>query len=195
MAKCDILWLGDDPESEADGVFKIIQDLAGKVDHIPAGGNGSIQAFRAAASAVLGDVRPQTFKHVLEDRPVWTRAWIIQEVVVAQSITLQCGLRSMPWNSLSAFLRALVLLEPINTGGPEVLTVMLLTIDSCSSAIAIDTVRTIHSIPATNKSIPELWQLFYNFGATDPRDRIFALLGLSTCQLNITCAVSFLDKD
>lgn len=41
----------------------------------------------------------------LEDRPYWSRVWIIQEVVVANRVTLLCGNQTLSWPALVKFRR------------------------------------------------------------------------------------------
>jgi len=181
MAKCDILWLGDDPDGDADTVFKVIQELPHRIYHIPTRGKARTYAVRDIVYDVLGYATISIFHRVMKNRPVWRRVWIIQELVVAKSINMQCGLRSIPWDSLILFLEALPILDSLRSGDWKEfgLSQRLLIIASCVPAIFIDVTRVDYWEPDANTPILELWQNLEDFAATDPRDRIFALLGLS----------------
>lgn len=41
-------------------------------------------------------------------RPYWSRAWIIQEVPLAKSLTIHCGMQHISWSTLSQVLKQLI---------------------------------------------------------------------------------------
>jgi hypothetical protein len=106
----------------------------------------------------------------LLQRPYWRRAWVIQEVSVGNRVTVHCGPHSAGWDELVICLRSLRLRKAYyDTSDPV--------------AKAYRTLEMIQELRAKlrmGKNIPLLRVLQDSYGseATDPRDKIFALLGL-----------------
>ena len=124
-----------------------------------------------AAEARLGEVRE------LLSRPWWTRAWIIQEVVLAKRLTLICGDEAFGWDLARSMVAG---------GRADQCLGDDYNILSCpeQSALfarfeAMDDLRQTW-IDHPQKII--LLEILYNFRAqscTDPRDRIYSFLGLA----------------
>ena len=101
------------------------------------------------------------------DVPYFRRVWIIQEVAVAPSVTVLCGLDSIPWNDLVDAVSA------CHDFGVGVLYEMFST-------------RMIGFISAARLSVQakvkwnllELLVRYRSFCATNQKDKIYALLGL-----------------
>jgi hypothetical protein len=178
MAVSDILWLGDDSTDEAETVFKFVQDMGHILDNLPADERVKAKALRAAASAVSKEITSSAVKHVLGKRRVWERIWIVQEIVVAQDISIYCGFCSMPWSSLVAFFVAYAMLRPRLMENPDELPIFETVTDLLSPAIYIQSARGSQYM-AANISVLDLWCQFNHLQATDPRDKIFALMGLA----------------
>ena len=116
----------------------------------------------------------------LLDRPWWRRVWIVQEVVLAKRLILQCGPACMEWNDIlkriardpsSSFLQLDSLVrsyEPKKQAWPS---------DSC---LTLSRLRKERLAKEWDKSIYDLLYSFRDFKVTDPRDRIHAFLGLAT---------------
>ncbi|KAL9110717.1 MAG: hypothetical protein Q9227_004709 [Pyrenula ochraceoflavens] len=94
-------------------------------------------------------------------RPFWKRVWIIQEIAVARTVSLHCGNRTFPWESL----------EPILSYSNY--------LSSPSHRPLVDIVNLRHKI-SSGESIKLFSALFNSSAAlaTDIRDKVFALLGL-----------------
>ena len=102
------------------------------------------------------------------NRPWFVRAWTLQEVVVAKDLKFICGYWSMGWHSLFMFaccvkdaslpltnidsIRRVILMNKLGSGAP-----------------AFNTAPLIDILPQTRTAL-----------STDPRDSMFAYLGLST---------------
>ncbi|KAH7417920.1 heterokaryon incompatibility protein-domain-containing protein [Cadophora sp. MPI-SDFR-AT-0126] len=107
--------------------------------------------------------------HDIASRPWWTRVWVIQEAAVAQSIIVRCGDDEMPWWLFSNALSAIATLAP-DLSGP-----------STESLILFKKRLGIH-IHISRGSLRNLEDLVANtriMVATDPKDMVYALLGLA----------------
>jgi Heterokaryon incompatibility protein (HET) len=180
MAKRDLLWLGDDPNEEACDVFKYVHNMAGICENIPPDGRSKRKALRAAASAVVKEAPASKLLRILSNRPVWGRIWVVQEIAVSQAIWIHCGFQSMKWDSLTIFCELLKMLRWHFVRDPDGLKVFVDVIVAVSPANQIQRVRTQYSQPGIKLDILELWSQLSEFEATNPRDKIFALLGLIT---------------
>ena len=118
----------------------------------------------------------------LEDilnRPYWRRVWIIQELVAASKVVLRCGFQSLDWDQL---IRASACLNiwhaDINRQLKE-----LGSSESVSwrphKAHRIDNTRGIQVNKDRQRHLLNLWSTHKTCAASDPRDKVFALLGLA----------------
>jgi Heterokaryon incompatibility protein (HET) len=100
-------------------------------------------------------------------RPYWTRMWVIQEFSLAQNITLVCGSRFLEWKQLR--LRAVRLRDGKDTEG-------WLRFDRFAK------VAMSHQRPhdSGEKSLFKLMERFQRARCVDPRDKVYALLSLSS---------------
>ncbi|KAF5577127.1 heterokaryon incompatibility 6 OR allele [Fusarium pseudocircinatum] len=132
----------------------------------------------------------------LVTRPWFSRTWVIQEVSLAKQIDMMCGPFQFSWVKLfelifSRFgdLRTSMILSyggpAIKFGravpGTEILSlfeIRIRTRPNCKEAKARR--EWLGERPTSQQlSLPALIVLSWNFGVSDPRDRIFALLGIS----------------
>jgi hypothetical protein len=97
-------------------------------------------------------------------RPYWKRVWILQEVIAGKNVTAYCGTKSIRMDRLE-----LVLAEAIK--GQELLSIP-----------QVPHFDSFQKDPSTDMPRPlmELWMSSASSRATDPRDKIYALLGLSS---------------
>ncbi|RYP27167.1 hypothetical protein DL768_011319 [Monosporascus sp. mg162] len=95
----------------------------------------------------------------LFSRRYFHRAWVIQEVALARSAILICGEKQLSWSS---FRRWCLLLEP--THGQNMRIPPLLHFD--------------HRTYASPNQLLRLLDLARDFMAADPRDKVYAILGL-----------------
>ena len=115
-------------------------------------------------------------------RPWWYRMWVLQEIVVSRTATVRCGQGSLPWSSFeaiwTAFVPFQVLSSSLAASGALGSTATSQQI-SRSNHIAI-----IRSLREQRRSGNQLNLLslvvkYRRNRVTDPRDKIFALLGLA----------------
>ena len=126
----------------------------------------------------------------LFERPYFRRTWVVQEVVVASDIIIRCGSFALSWEYVEYIARSL-----LATGWIRALKKVY------GSNCIPNYVQTISNIKA---SFPELkggpgipLSLLLNasrrFGATDPRDKVIALVGLADQRSLGSSATAVLD--
>lgn len=99
----------------------------------------------------------------LTKREYWTRIWIIQEIIKAKSVLLQCGFMHIGWYDFAIF--CLSLDHPSSGFG----------VVKPSLAFEINQNRQMHE---GHRSLLNLLEGTIYSRASDPKDRIYALLGL-----------------
>ncbi|KAH7068470.1 hypothetical protein FB567DRAFT_573932 [Paraphoma chrysanthemicola] len=125
--------------------------------------------------------------------PWWSRIWVVQEVVVAPEILLVYGGVSAPWNMLSlamsnyirhSFSCCASFVNTLPTDQTKVL-------DNCGSSIRIiEELRRgqeVYALPSgaiggeylSQYTLQRLLRKFRNRQASDPRDKVFALLNIA----------------
>ena len=126
-------------------------------------------------------------------RPYFKRVWVVQEVGLAERVAVKCGLRTIPWQTLSEAMHFLLKsgwtthlhtenLRRIDFGKQEpsyYSRLLSVNIDPGFSAYGLiyNKIRL-----ATTGRLPPFKQLIIDHRrchASDPRDKIYALLGIS----------------
>ena len=125
---------------------------------------------------------PGTFEDVgrlmrFVQRPWWQRMWVLQEVVVSKSATVQCGHKSLPWSRFEAISEAFV--PQVVLIGSMVASGALDRHFGVSNHIAIIKALRAWQQNGTQLDLLSLVVKYRRNRVTDPRDKIFALLGLA----------------
>jgi hypothetical protein len=108
----------------------------------------------------------------LFQRAYWHRVWVVQEIAVARKAVAHCGPDTIIWSELSEALKAVNLMPRQAFGKLPVDSPALLELMICPA------------MPFTSQLTPpcELEKLLfvhYTKQATNPKDKIFALIGIS----------------
>lgn len=104
-------------------------------------------------------------------RAYWSRVWIVQEVVLAKRIKLQCGDSEVKWEGLENILNSMTQLYT-----PKRALIAMRMVRSSLPA-RLHELRTMHMNHGCTLST--LLQTTRNSLCSDPRDKVYALLGLS----------------
>lgn len=162
------IWLGDEAD-ESSMAIKLIPRVA---NDVPSGID--------ADGVRRGEIRSGTPREwralkALLSRPWFGRMWILQELGVASSATVVCGNQSISWQAVSN------MIDHMHTTG-----LWLILFGSSgyrSSVLAHGRLRSLLLIRneiskhGAMSSVNALWAS-RDFNATDPRDKIYALIGL-----------------
>ncbi|KAL8952257.1 MAG: hypothetical protein Q9222_001821 [Ikaeria aurantiellina] len=132
----------------------------------------------------------------LIQRPWFSRAWIIQEAALAKNLQVQCGEKLIDWESLYANLKLLD--GMVDAKGAQVTFnndhyARLEFIESTRQRMKAENIRSAAKSPRDMKDQPQDRSPFLtqfhaavvsgrSYGATDPRDHIYALTGLVDVQ-------------
>jgi Heterokaryon incompatibility protein (HET) len=116
----------------------------------------------------------ENWNHVdhMVDRNLFRRSWVLQEGALAKDLVVTCGMDSISWD---AFFRAVSLRYSHDGRARDSQTIN-------KGWSAIQAIENLRQLVATKKHLPDLLELLWacrNYQSTDPRDRIFALLGVS----------------
>jgi hypothetical protein len=180
-----LVWLGEESE-DSDLAMNFMESWpVGKGQKSGDGGDASDtnedlkltfeSAFDAAAETAL---------LALLQRPFWTRLWVLQEIVLAQKVLIVCGHRRVPFES---FVHAQSMWQQTlagymdNYSNPAGFIFLTKLLASALSKI-METREQYHSYYSLKWSQPLLDLLMacsIRLDATDPRDKIYGLLGLS----------------
>ena len=132
-------------------------------------------------------------------RPVFGRCWVIQEIVVSQRVSLRCGDYSIGWEDVALAIKILLSAswhgvlpeggynreaffgvsrsEVAKSDAPQ--RSIINTLPNVMIMIGIR--EDFHSLK--KMSLEELLYMTGMFGATDPRDRIYSLLGIRSARI------------
>ena len=123
-------------------------------------------------------------------RPYWKRIWIVQEITNAQSVEIHCGPNSLSWQTIDR-----IELNKKNFQDPSL---PLRTAQRYTDLFAKGSIRRImnqrkwtrHWVRSrgwehNSTSFINLLERFRDFNSTDPRDKVYALLGLASVDKNM----------
>jgi Heterokaryon incompatibility protein (HET) len=120
---------------------------------------------------------------LLLKRAWWQRTWIIQECAMARDIILMCGYRDLPWADL---INAATIVERLiekKVMWQSISKVSVSGINALQRSRMRVAVRGDHDIPALphkgSDNILEVLSRYRTSQATDPRDKVYALLHLA----------------
>ncbi|KAF2822351.1 HET-domain-containing protein, partial [Ophiobolus disseminans] len=156
-----VVWLGESPENERDlqesrEAFELIRRVARNPVDIPS----------TMPKAVLNLLRKEWF----------TRIWVLQEIAAARSFSIMSGEEEIFGTT---FVRGIQQLLPkVFESDPSLHTYITVTIELM--ALAPPSAYK-HEPPALDIApLGDLIEMFHTYGATDQRDKIYALLGLTS---------------
>ncbi|TVY48830.1 Heterokaryon incompatibility protein 6,OR allele [Lachnellula occidentalis] len=178
------IWLGDEAENSSLAI-DLISELGrwrplGPGD--PVGGDRVFKSDRKMHWKAL---------NALFQRPYWSRVWVRQEVAVPKFAMVHCGSRTCQWDDLSAALNVILTMnqqlgyqpaqEGLNQLGVSCSMTSGLGMSCYLRAFLLCRIRT-EAGGGTDTNYLELKDLlFHTRGceATDPRDKVFSMLGLA----------------
>ena len=161
QAKFVVMWVGEEDEltSTAMEATEIFESLVM--------GDGRIKAFSG-----LVDDRSRLCHAILKmlQRPYFSRAWIVQEVILSQNAIVFCGSRITSYDKL------VIACYWIKYSG---LSPSILHLDSM--ILSAWTLRRTRSLGEETRGtrLTNVLGLYRRMKATDPRDKVYALLGIA----------------
>jgi len=173
-----VIWLGEEAD-DSSLAFDLIHlwGLAGR--SLYRSGDGlptepeEAEALLDTLSAKAFEIRNSLALLRLLIRPYWRRIWVLQEVARARKRTLVCGkdrLDIYPLFAANSFWSKMD--DPIHAG-----LIKKADIPVYDSIIKLNTIQTFLKA-ALDTSVSHILYLSGKFLATDPRDKVYSLLGL-----------------
>jgi len=178
-----VVWLGEESETSGlaiDSMKRLDKPLERKAVMYRVHESNCYEQLRAVCGAF----------HELLERPWFVRSWIRQELLAAKEVVVVCGRHSLSWYTLKrsaarlGHLRHKLSKESgVPISGPEStrqgLPISSLTRGWVNGQQLIGLIGNIRSIWYYHAGgLLELLMTSRNFEATDPRDKVYALLGL-----------------
>jgi hypothetical protein len=162
----DLFWLGEDT-GLGDDDASVLESESGADIHLEFVDSLMDDLFRLPEFGTRGMRELQKVFAL----PVWSRIWIVQEVVLAKDVQVLYRRRKFPWATLLCFC----------------LGIARQTLLPDESACDFDSPDILHAARLLNVreqktrslsfALSNIWDKFGTFGATDPRDRVFGVLG------------------
>ncbi|KAK8124437.1 HET-domain-containing protein [Apiospora kogelbergensis] len=133
-------------------------------------GEATTESRAALESVACGLVKWDSLFEIMSRR-YFTRSWVLQEVALARKATLLCGEDMIPWELL-AWSRLSSLLNRFLAESPKISRTMY-NLRRLPPLLRFD--YTMYSLPGQTLNLLDLGR---SCQATDPKDKIFSLLGL-----------------
>lgn len=122
----------------------------------------------------------------LTSRPWFRRLWIVQEIALGKDPVVVCGKHFFPWSALNLFMYFTYVVQEsrvFQSVAFSTLDAFLTVVECLLNTAGISNARRGQS--NDGPKVPFIYSLVSlnaNFDSTDPRDRIYALLGLNTAK-------------
>ena len=176
------IWLGN-ASSESDIAMRAIRDFGtffydheAEISTMPHGADSGISPTNPRIYGSAGSPRMQSWHYIrdLLRRPWWSRTWVVQEATCPVPTTLFCGSSYVEWGYLYGTARLMVALDVFQEVDFDVNITL-------ASFVWLSTIRTarLEKKEAVLK-LNELVALTSGMACRDPRDRIFALVGIAS---------------
>lgn len=195
------VWSGDEDDYTRDAfnVFRKLAQASRVLGYLP-----GPDVLMADAVLDLPPLESPVWKSIIQffTRPVFSRCWVIQEIVVGQKVMVRCGEHSITWDDLSRAALTLsqglwlrVLSEDIfDVHHPPQHAGSVDSIDSSSrdrNRKPLSDVIMLNGLREDFQSLKEnsLEKLLYLTGryeASDPRDQVYSVLGMQSAKINPT---------
>ena len=111
-------------------------------------------------------------------KPWWTRVWVIQELASARRVILQCGKLNLSWAKMALAIEILLSWHPSLTGMKLLRDLYLTEERAIIRAASISFIRTSFRLEK-KVDFEKLIELSLLSQCKDPRDKVYALLGLT----------------
>ncbi|CZR69598.1 uncharacterized protein PAC_19498 [Phialocephala subalpina] len=172
----DLIWLGESDERSEKGIGTLIQ-----MQRLRMHRRGDTDSFGKKVSRdKIGYQEELSVYHILKTPKIWERVWVMQEISCCPDALILIGHHSMPWDVLSGILDHSGIPDrfhaPMAHGSPDswlweiIIGVQVIEHQRGS-------VKGIHLI---NSTLVDVLSRFRQTYSTDPRDKIYCLLGLAT---------------
>ncbi|KAK0638496.1 heterokaryon incompatibility protein-domain-containing protein, partial [Cercophora newfieldiana] len=156
-----LVWLGED---NGDGSEEALDEILAKAKETP---DSKMKTSESSSNELIA----------LLQRPWFRRVWILQEVAAARSILVMCGARTIDGHSFHLGVTAA--LQDVEQEKPP-----------AAMRLMQDTFLRRYHLPADQgrfalgiAPLPDLLDSYMTSEATDPRDKVFALIGLASGDL------------
>jgi Heterokaryon incompatibility protein (HET) len=163
-----VVWLGSGDE-ETDRAFKICERLAEEAIILEALPDPSVDASNFPEY----DTNDSCLQRLVDDCPWWKRVWIVQEIILAQDAILVCGSKEIDWK---VFCRAINRL--ISAKLEDAVVLGLVEDDPFRWYKSIISMHSLISTESTGDKLLDLLIHVREREATNPRDKVFSVLGL-----------------
>lgn len=156
-------------DDDSDYAMDLIRDIEGT----------GMQALEVTAKGPtpISTTRPWKALRRLFERPYWTRVWIAQELAVAcRDPGINCGDKSLPWHRFIQLHRLILSATMLSDRLPGAATALG---DSFNMLAILAGFRlAVESDEGSRMSLNRVFGFMGYFQATDPRDMVYALLGM-----------------
>lgn len=119
---------------------------------------------------------------ILLRRPWFSRIWVVQEVTLGRNPVFICGNRGIPWDILLLVCTTMDACGEFHSAMERKIGAHEFAHDPGLSAARIKRMGIARSLKQSRRSamLSKMLLSMYIFDSTDPRDKIFALLGIAT---------------
>ncbi len=163
-AKRVVVWIGEEDETTGIGLILLSELLAAlPVDRVRKIG---ISDIIAKFGPTVQSSKAWEALRELFTRPWFRRVWVIQEAALAARSTVRCGSYEIPWTDL-------VDLCQVQAGEGQ------REYEAHETMLAIEAIRERYNL-GLERPLVELLSMSVDFKSTDPRDKLFGLLGVAT---------------
>ena len=178
-----LVWLGEEADNSSDALDTLLA-TKDALQYYPDGKSPDAGDFERL-SLPASDSPKWLELGKLMSRPWFQRIWIIQEVVLSHQVIIMCGAKCISWDDLSLFTICMIDNDferyLYGLGGPRVKDEN--SESGCVRAGKINSIKTYNDTHSRKTTFLNGLVEGRSAGATDPRDKVFAIMGLTSILL------------
>lgn len=175
-----LVWLGSEIES-TELAFQTVRSLAREALNAPLASGTSLPDVSSVPYPAFGDPTAQAIRELLA-MEWFKRVWTFQEIVLSRNAILKCGEHHMPWSNLENLLVSLEYIGHTSTyesgflrGAQDAAFEM-----TKARVYRRDPLLETNASARANVSLASLLHQLRQRNATDPRDKVYAVLSVAT---------------
>ncbi|KAK0639054.1 heterokaryon incompatibility protein-domain-containing protein [Cercophora newfieldiana] len=165
-----VVWLGPEMSKKTPRAFELIQKLYNDALDVRKSGK-AVERWKGKEYSKL--MLDDTMEAVFMRHPWWLRVWTAQEILLARRATIVSGSCEVEWDEFCT---------AVNYGDElGIFQIVVLGVVPQAESWMVTAVQALKNAPSHSNPADELFYYLLRTrgrGATDPRDKIFAVLGL-----------------
>lgn len=177
-----VVWLGEEANN-SNGALETISTIAGALQYYTDERAPDLEDFERMALPAPESAKWFELSDFLS-RPWFQRVWVIQEIVLSHNIHFMCGEKCIPWSDVELFIICMEKHDLIRYLNSSMATQRQISQSACRHIYEIYKLKSYNDSFPSQSTLLSLLVEGRRAQATDLRDKVFAVMGMSSTIIN-----------